>query len=66
MKKIWVNKADSLKQAERFDRAYYQSMSASERLEIVQFLRENFKIKKGKKDESREGLRRVIRIIQQK
>ena len=65
MKKFWVNKASSFKQAERFDKYYYQSMSTKERLETVQFLRENFKIKKGRKDEGRKGLRRVVRIIQQ-
>lgn len=66
MKKIWVNKVGSFKQAGRFERDYYRLMSPSERLETVQFLRESFKIKKGKRNEDRKGLRRVVRIIQQK
>ena len=65
MKKIWVNKTDSFKDAERFDRDYYFNMSTSARLEIMQLLREEyFKLKKGYIDESGKRLRRVIRIIQ--
>lgn len=69
MKKIWVNKAKSFKEAEEFDRKYYTSMTGEERLETMQFLREIYlkfflKIKKGSKDESRKGLRRTIKILQ--
>ena len=35
-----VNKANSFKEAERFDRKYYGSMSKIERLDTMQFLRE--------------------------
>lgn len=67
MKKIWVNKANSFKAAERFDNDYYLKMTSSERLETVQFLREEyFKIKKGLRNEDRKRLRRVFRIIEQK
>ena len=67
MKRIWVNKAKSFKAARKFDRDYYLKMNALERLETVQLLREwYFKIKKGLKNEDRERLRRVIKIIQQK
>ncbi len=60
MNKIWVNKADSFEEAERFDRDYYLKMTSSERLEIVQFLKENFyKIK----NEDRKGLRGFIKVI---
>ena len=66
MKKIWANKAGSFRSAERFDEEYYLSMSRSERLEIMQFLRERyFKIKRGRKGEGRKGLRRSIKVVQQ-
>ena len=65
MKKIWVNKANSFRDAERFDRNYYFAMGASKRLETMQLLRETYyKIKKRPLYESRKGLRRVIKIIQ--
>ncbi len=65
MKKIWVKKALSFKEAEQFDRNYYFAMSARERLELVQFLRGvYYKIKNNLKNESRKRLRRVIRVIQ--
>ena len=67
MKKIWVNRTTSFKKAEKFENKYYQKMSAQERLETIQILRENyFKITKGKKNARRERLRRVVKIIQQK
>jgi len=67
MKRIWVNKAKSFEAAKKFDRDYYLKMNALERLETVQLLREwYFKIKKGLKNEDRERLRRVVKIIQQK
>ena len=65
MKKIWINKANSFKEAERFDKEYYLSLSVSKRFETMQLLREiYFKIKKGFKNENRERLRRFIKIIQ--
>lgn len=65
MKKVWVNKTGSFKDAEKFDRDYYFNMSASARLETIQLLREMyFKIKKGYIHESGKRLRRVIRVIQ--
>ncbi len=65
-KKIWINKSDSPEAAQEFDFEYYFSMSNEERLEIVQFLREEYyKFKKGSKHESRERLRRDIKVIQQ-
>lgn len=61
--KIWVNKASSFRSGERFDEEYYLSMSRSERLEIVQYLREMvFKIKKEEKGESRKRLRRSFKV----
>ena len=68
MKKIWIHKASSFREAEKFDADYYQGMTPSERLETVQLLREeSFNIRGrrgGAGDESSEGLRRVIRVIQ--
>jgi len=66
MKKIWINKAGSFNEAQEFDTAYYLSLSASERLEIVQLLREEYFKSKGLKfrDDSKR-LRRVFRIIKQ-
>ena len=67
MKKIWINKSNSFKEAEKFDENCYRQMTTTQRLEIMQFLRElNFKLKPEKRDESGKRLRRFIRIIQQK
>lgn len=64
MKKIWVNKAYSFKEAEEFDRDYYLSLPRARRLEIVQFLREtHHKFGRGR-NESRKGLRGFIKIFQ--
>lgn len=65
MRTIWINTADSFKEVETFDERYYLNMHSSERLEIVQLLREQYlKIKKRINYESRKGLRRSIKIVQ--
>ncbi len=65
MKKIWIKKFQSFKEAQDFDTVYYRGMSRQGRLETMQFLREIYlKIKGGHKNESRKGLRRIIKIIQ--
>lgn len=65
-KKIWVNRAKSFKESEKFDAEYYFSMTPKERLETMQLLRQMYgKIKRGQKNESGKRLRRVIRVIQQ-
>ena len=65
MRKIWVHKAKSFKEAEEFNRNYYLSMSASERIETMQFLREIYSgFKKHFKNESRKRLQRIIKVIQ--
>jgi len=65
MKKIWIHKADSFEKARDFEIKYYSDLSSSERIDMVQFLREQyFKLKGRLKDESREGLRRYIKIVQ--
>lgn len=65
-KKIWVNKSNSFEKAQEFDDSYYLSQTPTERLETVQFLREeSLKLKKEKKHESGERLRRVFKLIKQ-
>lgn len=64
-KKIWVNKADTFEAAKGFDDEYYLSLSRRERLETVQFLREEYlKMKDGLNHEGRKRLRKILRIIQ--
>jgi hypothetical protein len=66
MKKIWVNKAGSFKEALEFDAAYYLSLSREERLESVQLLREAYFKSKGMEfREDGKRLRRIFRIIKQ-
>ncbi len=43
MKTIWVNRAASFKDADVFDEKYYRNMGPSERLSVVQVLRESHK-----------------------
>ena len=65
-KKIWVNKASSFMEANKFDEEYYLYLSPEERLSILQYLREKFwDINPGKKHESRKRLSRVLKIIKQ-
>jgi hypothetical protein len=66
MEKIWVKKAKSFSKAHEDDLNYYIRMTPEERLDAVQFLREQYnRIGDIKPDENRKGLRRVIRIVQQ-
>ena len=66
MNKIWINKTKSFSAAEKYDEDYYLNMTGSERLETMQYLREiYFKIKKAKRNESRKGLRRSVKVIKQ-
>ena len=63
MKNIWVHKAGSFREAERFDRQYYQALSPTERLAIVDRLRRMArKFVKGNNGGTR--LRRVVRVVQ--
>ena len=62
MKKVWVHKAKSFEEAERFDRRYYREMSAKERVETVDLLRRM--TRKFGKIHGGKRLRRVIRIVQ--
>ena len=64
--KIWVHKSNSYKEAQEFDDAYYLSMTPAERLETIQFLREeHWKQNKDKDHESGKRLRRVFKLIKQ-
>jgi len=66
MKKIWINKANSFKEASEFDSAYYAKMSKAERIWTMQLLREIYSKLRTPKIENGKGLRKVIKIIQQK
>ncbi len=64
--KIWVEKSNSFTEAQQFDDSYYLSLSCIERLETVQFLREEYKkLNKGEKYETGKRLRRVLKLIKQ-
>ena len=66
MKKVWINRAKSFEEAKDFDNAYYLSLSGMERVESVQFLREEFFKSHGLKfREDGKRLRRVFRVIKQ-
>ena len=64
--KNWVNRAKSFEEAQDFDNVYYLSLSSTERVESVQFVREDFFKSHGLKfREDGKRLRRVFRIIKQ-
>jgi len=63
MKKIWVHRARSFKEAERFEQKYYQAMSARERVETVDWLRQV--ARKMRKGNGGTRLRRVITIVKE-
>lgn len=65
MKKWWIRKSNSFKEAEEFDDEYYRQRTPEERLEDIQFCREMyFRLKGININESRKRLRRVLRVIQ--
>ena len=64
MKLIWKHLANSFKEAGLFDRAYYSSMNASDRLATMQLLRDfYFKLHPGLKNGCRKGLRRSFKVV---
>ncbi len=67
MKKIWVNKAASFSDAEQFDQSYYSEMLPSDKLDTMQWMREEYfrSRKMGISNESGKRLRRVFKIIKQ-
>lgn len=62
--KVWVNKARSFQEAEKFNDEYYLNMTPEERLSIIQLCREEYHAKI--KHENRKRFRRVFKIVQQK
>ncbi len=64
-RKIWMKKLNLMSNEDNDDIEYYLDMSREERLEIVQFLREQYlKINGMNPYESGKGLQRTIRIVQ--
>jgi len=64
--KIWINKTDSFEDALKFDKAYYLSLSTSERVEAVQIFREaHFRSSGLLKHENGKRLRRVLSVVEQ-
>lgn len=64
MRKIWIHKATSFKDAKDFEDELYMRASPEERLSDIQFCREQYFKMKGLPNEGRKRLRRVIRVIQ--
>jgi hypothetical protein len=65
MKKVWIHKTNSFEKAEELEERYHLFESPEQRLSDLQFCREQYLKMKGIKDESRKGLRRVIKVIKQ-
>jgi len=66
MKKIWMKKSGSFREAEEFDQEYYLKMTPEERIDTMQFLREiYYKFGKEKKRKGRTRIQKVIKIIKQ-
>ena len=63
MQKIWVNKADSFSDAEQFERSYYSEMLPSERLDTIQWLREEY-FRSHKMEIGNEGGKRLRRVLE--
>ena len=65
--KVWIKKISSFSEARDQDLQYYLNMSAQERLETVQFLREQyFKFNGIIPYESGKRLRRIVRVVQKR
>lgn len=64
--RIWVKKASSYSEARFLDDSYYLSLTPKERLETIQFLREEYrKLEKSGSHEGGKRLRRVLKLIKQ-
>ncbi|MFH1368126.1 MAG: hypothetical protein ABII64_03265 [Elusimicrobiota bacterium] len=64
MNKIWIHKANSFENAKNFEKRKDLSLTPSQRLSNLQFLREEYFKFRGL-NESRKRLRRVIKVIKQ-
>jgi hypothetical protein len=66
-KTVWLNNSRSFKGAQKFDADYYRELSAKERIEAIQVLREaHFKSIGLYSGEDGKRLQRVVRIIESK
>lgn len=66
MNRIWVNKAGSFEEANRFEAKYYEGLSGEVRVETVQLLREmHFKSTGLTFRENGKRLRKVLSVIKQ-
>ena len=64
---IWVKRAGSFSEAQDHDLRYYMNMTPQERIETVQFLREQyFKFNGMSLREGRKRLRRIARVVQKR
>ena len=65
-RKIWVHKARSFEDAAKFEEIYYQTLSRTERVATMQWLRDSFeRFKKGRQGaKNRKRLRRIVTIVQ--
>ncbi len=63
MKKIWINRAKNFKEAERFDAAYYIKMTPEERLDIMEMLRNEYWKLKGKPNECKKRICKVVEVF---
>ena len=64
MQKIWIHKAKSWKDVKQFEQNYYHSMSAIQRLETIQYLREVASKIGQSRGQGRKRPRRIITVIQ--
>jgi hypothetical protein len=65
--KIWVKKTGSFSEAQDNDLQYYLNTTPQERIETVQFLREQyFKLNGIMSYESGKGLRRTAKVVQKR
>lgn len=66
MKKFWIKKANSFKEAERLDDEYYCLRTPEQRLSDIQLCRDiYFKLKGVDIYEIRKGLRRFFKVSEQ-
>ncbi|MFC1668553.1 hypothetical protein ACFL1T_04140 [Chlamydiota bacterium] len=66
MKKIWMHKSNSFKEAEAFDDEYYFRLAPEERLDMLQFLRISHQKMENKNPNCDRRLQKVIKITNQK
>ena len=65
-KKVWVNIVHSFSAAEKFDDEYCKAQTAVQRLDEMQFLRDQyFKMNKEAGNARRKGLRGLVEVIKQ-